>query len=290
MVCGKRWSKRMGVLLVAGVVAGCGPVALAPGPPPAPDPAAVGLAALRQRADRGDAEALFLLGAAYDEGLNGLPADDAAAAAFYTAAAEADHGRAQVLLARMRDVGRGVPQDLTEAAALYRRAAEKGIAAAQAALGSMYVEGRGVAEDLGEGYAWLAVVAARRDGGVDPRLAGASRLLKEGVAAGMTPERVREARAIAGRYMAVYAPQQPGDAKEPAVSEREPVPSGQAEAADAAAGSEPERGPEVGGVTGPGAGPGTGAVADVPAAAEGTGDGLAEAAGTGGRRFDLGGL
>ena len=289
MVDGKKWSKRVGVILVAAVVAGCGPVEPVPGPPPAPDPAAAALAALRQRADRGDAEALFLLGAAYDEGSNGLPENAAAAAAFYMAASEADHGRAQVLLARMRDVGRGVPQDLAEAATLYRRAAEKGIAAAQAALGSMYIEGRGVAENLGEGYAWLAVVAARRDGGVDPRLAEASRLLKEGVAAGMTPERVREAWAIAGRYMAVFAPQQPGGAEEPPVSEGEPVPPGKAGAADAV-GSEPQQGPEAGRLTEPGGEPGTDTAADVPAAAEGTGDGLAEAAGTGGRRFDLGGL
>jgi uncharacterized protein len=79
--------------------------------------------ALRQDAERGDPQAEYKLGLAYD-------------------------------------VGIGAPQDLTQAAAWYERAAEHGHAAAQFSLGVMYANGRGVQQDLVQAHRWLNLAAA----------------------------------------------------------------------------------------------------------------------------------
>jgi TPR repeat protein len=79
--------------------------------------------ALRRDAERGDPEAEYKLGLAYD-------------------------------------VGVGAPQDLEQAAAWYARAAEHGHGAAQYSLGVMYANGRGVQQDLVQAHRWLNLAAA----------------------------------------------------------------------------------------------------------------------------------
>jgi uncharacterized protein len=78
---------------------------------------------LRMKAERGDPEAEYKLGLAYD-------------------------------------VGVGAPQDLGQAAAWYERAAERGHAGAQFSLGLMYGNGRGVQQDLVQAHRWLNLAAA----------------------------------------------------------------------------------------------------------------------------------
>ena len=78
---------------------------------------------LRMKAERGDPEAEYKLGLAYD-------------------------------------VGIGAPQDLGQAAAWYERAAEQGHAGAQFSLGLMYGNGRGVSQDLVRAHVWLNLAAA----------------------------------------------------------------------------------------------------------------------------------
>ena len=78
---------------------------------------------LRMKAERGDPEAEYKLGLAYD-------------------------------------VGVGAPQDLGQAAAWYERAAEQGHAGAQFSLGLMYGNGRGVPQDLVRAHVWLNLAAA----------------------------------------------------------------------------------------------------------------------------------
>jgi len=79
--------------------------------------------ALRRDAERGDPEAEYKIGLAYD-------------------------------------VGIGAPQDLAQAAAWYTSAAEQGQAAAQFSLGLMYANGRGVPQDLVRAHMWLNLAAA----------------------------------------------------------------------------------------------------------------------------------
>jgi TPR repeat protein len=83
---------------------------------------------LRRKAERGDPEAEYKLGLAYD-------------------------------------VGIGAPQDLAQAAAWYSSAAEQGYAAAQFSLGLMYANGRGVPQDLVRAHVWLNLAAGAQQPG-----------------------------------------------------------------------------------------------------------------------------
>jgi TPR repeat protein len=84
--------------------------------------------ALRIKAERGDPDAEYKLGLAYDAGV-------------------------------------GAPQDLAQAAAWYERAAEQGHAGAQFSLGLMYGNGRGVPQDLVRAHMWLNLAAAGSQAG-----------------------------------------------------------------------------------------------------------------------------
>jgi TPR repeat protein len=83
---------------------------------------------LRVKAERGDPDAEYKLGLAYD-------------------------------------VGVGAPQDLAQAAAWYERAAEQGHPGAQFSLGLMYGNGRGVPQDLVRAHMWLNLAAAASQAG-----------------------------------------------------------------------------------------------------------------------------
>ena len=90
---------------------------------PTPENAASGVAELRKSTERGDPNAQYLFGLAYD-------------------------------------VGDGVPQSFVEAATWYRKAADQGHAAAQFNLGLLYANGRGVDQDLVQAHIWLNLAAA----------------------------------------------------------------------------------------------------------------------------------
>jgi Sel1 repeat len=90
---------------------------------PTPENATGRLAELRKSSERGDPNAQYLLGLAYD-------------------------------------VGDGVPQSYVEASTWYRKAADQGHAAAQFNLGLLYANGRGGDQDLVQGHMWLNLAAA----------------------------------------------------------------------------------------------------------------------------------
>jgi TPR repeat protein len=81
------------------------------------------IAALKKKAEQGDASAQFNLGAMYSS-------------------------------------GQGVPQDYKEAVIWYRKAAEQGYANAQALLGVVYGLGQGVPQDYVESHKWINLAAA----------------------------------------------------------------------------------------------------------------------------------
>lgn len=118
---------------------------------------------LRLAAERGDADAAWLMGKQYANG-RGVTRDDSEAARWYRVAAEQDDPLAQHKLGKMYADGVGVSQDFVEAARWFRLVAEQGDAEAQIYLGSMYALGRGVPQDDVLAYAWLNLAAAGLSG------------------------------------------------------------------------------------------------------------------------------
>ena len=135
------------------------PAAPAPADPPPPDPAEIDvtelhIAALRELAETGDAEAQTELGERYEDGRD-VVQDYGVAVSWFRRAADQGHAPGQVALGFMYDRGRGVGQNDADAVRWYRRAAEQGNARGQSNLGWMYANGRGVRRDEGEGIRWL---------------------------------------------------------------------------------------------------------------------------------------
>ena len=75
--------------------------------------------------------------------------------------ANAGDADAQYNLGASYYIGQGVPQDYAQAAAWYRKAAEQGHADAQFNLGAAYGIGEGVPEDYVESHKWLNLAASR---------------------------------------------------------------------------------------------------------------------------------
>jgi TPR repeat protein len=117
------------------------------------DRALQSLEQVREKGERGDMDAQFVLGFMYQEGKP-----------------------------------QGVPQDYAEAARWYRLAADQGYYAAMHELGLMYFEGKGVPEDYAMAYMWLNLAAARsparETNAAEARDLVASRLTKAQIAEG----------------------------------------------------------------------------------------------------------
>src|SRR5512146_1251833 len=86
---------------------------------------------LKKRAQAGEPEAQYILGAAYRSGGPILAKDLAATVQWWQKAASQGHPGAQNGLGSMYQNGEGVAQDFSQAARWYRLAAEQGDAAAQ---------------------------------------------------------------------------------------------------------------------------------------------------------------
>jgi TPR repeat protein len=116
------------------------------------------LAATRQKAEQGDADAQYNLGCCYAKG-EGVPQNYKEAVKWYRLAAEQGYAYAQALLGACYDEGHGVLQDYKEAVKWYRLAAEQGNAVAQYNLGVRYDEGYGVQQDYKEAVKWYRLAA-----------------------------------------------------------------------------------------------------------------------------------
>lgn len=99
---------------------------------------------LRQKAERGDAEAQISLGNCYYKG-RGVPQDYKEAAKWSRLSAEQGNARAQNNLGYCYSKGQGVPQDYKESVKWYRLAAEQGYAEARTSLGTFYKAGKTLA-------------------------------------------------------------------------------------------------------------------------------------------------
>ena len=100
-------------------------------------PSSADIAEVRAKAEAGDAEAQFNLGAMYYSG-RGVPQNYATAMSWLRKAAQQGNAYAQFFLGLMYDFGRGVPEDDVQAVSWYRKAAQQGHAKAQYNLGLMY--------------------------------------------------------------------------------------------------------------------------------------------------------
>jgi uncharacterized protein len=112
----------------------------------------------RLGAERGEAQAQFVLGSMYLQGI-GVRQDNAQAAAWYRKAAEQGNADGQYMLGGMYADGRGVPKDSKEAVKWFRQAAEQGYPRAMAYLGAMYLQGIGVRQDDIQAVAWYRKAA-----------------------------------------------------------------------------------------------------------------------------------
>ena len=159
---------------------------------------ATALRGFRIHAERGDAEAQFILGIMYDDG-EGVPQDYAEAVRWYRRAAEQGHASAQFNLGLRYDNGYGVPQDYAEALRWYRRAAEQGHAGAQNNLGLMYEDGAGVPKDFVQAHKWYNLAASRASSS-DPDLREKAVRSRDRIAARLTPAQLARAQRLAREW------------------------------------------------------------------------------------------
>ena len=114
--------------------------------------------------------------------------------------ANAGDADAQHNLGSAYDLGQGVPQDNAQAAAWFRKAAEQGHADAQHILGGLYYIGEGVPEDYVESHKWLNLAASRASAENQKRYAE----LRDAMAQLMTPAQLAEAEKLANEWMAAF--------------------------------------------------------------------------------------
>lgn len=133
---------------------------------PADKPRAVMLASgvlpeIKALAHAGNAEAMFLLGTAWAEGL-GKQEDPEMALQWYRRAAAQDHVLAQHNIGNVYFSGTGVEQSDTDAVHWWQLAANAGDTVPMYRLGTMYELGRGVDADIEQALAWYQAAAQRR--------------------------------------------------------------------------------------------------------------------------------
>jgi len=141
------------------------------------------VAALKQQASSGKAEAQCGLGMMYEAGL-GVHKDSPEAALWLRKAAEQGVAPAQYDLGGLYYRGQGVPQDYRQAAVWFRKAAEQNFAPAQYALGALCAQGRGVPQDNEEAYFWFDLAAA---GKMDAKMMETAAKTRDETASHLTP-------------------------------------------------------------------------------------------------------
>ena len=110
-------------------------------------------------AEQGKADAAYVLGGLYEEGL-GIAQDQARAVEWYRKAAALDYPEALFKLALMHEAGDGVRRDLSTAITLWEKAANLGHVTSLAILGRSYLLGqRGFPQDTARGLKWCKKAA-----------------------------------------------------------------------------------------------------------------------------------
>lgn len=163
---------------------------------------AIALKLMMPLAEKGNANAQFILGYMYETG-HVASKDYAEAAKWYRRAADQGDAISQISLGCLYENGHGVPQDYAEAARWYRRAADQGSASAHFSLGIMYRYGHGVPQDLVLAHMYFDIAAA----GFTVRPAADAR---HSVANQMTSAQLAEARHRAREWLTAHPPAEIG--------------------------------------------------------------------------------
>jgi S1-C subfamily serine protease len=158
---------------------------------------------IKTKAEKGDAQAQYSLGACYSDG-RGVAHDSAEAVKWCRKAAEQDYVPAQLDLGSYYYYGIGVAEDYVEAVRWFRKAAEQNNAGAQYYLGHCYALGQGVAQDYVQAYKWYNLSAAQDPfpNTIDER---------DRVGGVMTPNQIAEGQKLARNFKPRKAPK-PGTA------------------------------------------------------------------------------
>ena len=168
-----------------------------------PVAAAESLEVVIQRANQGDADAQYLVGATLFSGKYGDLKDQAQAhaATWFRAAAEQGHAKAQLALGNMYFNGFGIPQNYVEAAKWYSKAAEQGDELAQFGVGLIYRDGLGVPKDKALAYMWFNISS------VKDRTREKAGTARDEIAKYMTRDQIAEAERMTREWMAVHLSQ-----------------------------------------------------------------------------------
>ncbi|OHS93503.1 hypothetical protein TRFO_11696 [Tritrichomonas foetus] len=126
--------------------------------PPSPRSARTKIKSLTRKAEEGDTQAQYALGACYALG-EGVQVDKEKAFEFYKQAAESGNVNAQFAVAACYSYGKGTEVDKEKAFEFYKLAAEQGHAKAQFALGHFYAYGQGVEPDQDKAVEWYGKAA-----------------------------------------------------------------------------------------------------------------------------------
>jgi hypothetical protein len=132
----------------------------------------------------------FQVGQLYDFGF-GVAQNDGEALAWYRRAAEHGHAPAERSVGDFYQKGRGVIADAKEASRWYHRAADGDDIRAQYQLGQLYFDGNGLQRDYAAAYLWFSLAATQaplvdnRKGLLELRNIAAARLTPEQVAEAM---------------------------------------------------------------------------------------------------------
>ena len=121
------------------------------------------LAALRRRAEAGEADAQYELGCKYYEG-DSVARDYAEALKWYRKAAAQDHNSGLCDVGYCYRNGTGVKQDYAKAIPFYRQAAEQGCPTGAYWLAVAYENGEGVKKNLAQARRWYGISRDRGDG------------------------------------------------------------------------------------------------------------------------------
>jgi uncharacterized protein len=149
----------------------------------------------RRLAARGDASAQATLGLLYARGW-GLAPNLAEARRWWSLAAAQNDAGAQHNLGMVYLQGQGVAHDLPQALHWFRRAAQSGHVASQRLLGLMYFDGEGTARDSIAGLTWLTIAAESGEEGAQEAL--------RAIGDKATAEQREEARVRARRWLETH--------------------------------------------------------------------------------------
>lgn len=150
-------------------------------------------------AEKGDAEAQYVLGYMYETG-HVAPQNSTEAARWFRKAADSGDTMAQISLGRLYEKGKSVPQDYAEAKVLYAKAAAKGSARGHFRLAGLYTFGLGMPQDLVRTHTHFNLAAA----GFTTLPARESR---DEIAKSMTAAQLSEARRLAREWITAHPPQ-----------------------------------------------------------------------------------